>query len=72
MTVFLRLLYLSNITITKQTETSELGEAEVQLQPFATQQKEEGGQHNMLATSPLGKICYPLYWRMGGPQGQAG
>jgi len=72
MTVLLRLLYLSNITITKQTETSELWEAEVQLQPFATQQKEVGGQHNTPATSPLGKICYPLHWRMGGPQGKAG
>jgi len=40
------------------------------MQPFATRQKEVGGQHNTPATSPPGKICYPLYWMMGGSQGQ--
>jgi hypothetical protein len=31
-----------------------------------------GGQHHTLATLPLGKTPYPLYRRLGGPQGQSG
>jgi hypothetical protein len=30
-----------------------------------------GGQHHTLATLPLGKTWYPLYRRLGGPQGQS-
>jgi len=31
-----------------------------------------GGQHHALAVLPLGKTRYPLYWMLGGPQGQCG
>jgi len=31
-----------------------------------------GGQHHALAALPPGKIWYPLYRRLGGPQGQSG
>jgi len=31
-----------------------------------------GGQRHALAALPLGKTQYPLYWRLGGPQGQSG
>jgi hypothetical protein len=31
-----------------------------------------GGQHHTLATLPLGKTRYPLYRRLGGPQGWSG
>jgi hypothetical protein len=31
-----------------------------------------GGQHHAPATFPLGKTRYPLYKRLGGPQGWSG
>ena len=31
-----------------------------------------GGQRHALAALPLGKTWYPLYRRLGGPQGQSG
>ena len=31
-----------------------------------------GGQRHALAALPPGKTWYPLYWRMGGPQGRSG
>ena len=31
-----------------------------------------GGQHHVLASLPPGKTWYPLYRRLGGPQGQSG
>ena len=31
-----------------------------------------GGQHCVLAVLPPGKIWYPLYRRLGGPQGRSG
>jgi hypothetical protein len=31
-----------------------------------------GGQHHALAALPLGKTWYPLYRRLGGPQGWSG
>jgi hypothetical protein len=31
-----------------------------------------GGQHHALATLLLGKTCYPLYRRLGGPQDRSG
>jgi len=31
-----------------------------------------GGQHHTLATLPPGKIWYPLFRRLGGPQGRCG
>ena len=30
-----------------------------------------GGQHHASATLPLGKTRYPLYRRLGGPQGRS-
>ena len=31
-----------------------------------------GGQHHALAALPPGKTRYPLFWRLGGPQGRSG
>jgi hypothetical protein len=33
---------------------------------------EVGGQHHTLAALPQGKTQYPLYRRLGGPQGRSG
>jgi len=48
-------------------------EAEVWLQPFAMLELEVlGGQHHSLAALPLGNTWYPLYSRLGVPQGWSG
>jgi hypothetical protein len=49
------------------------GGVEVQLYSFVTSALEGvGGQHHAPAALPTGKTRYPLYRRLGGPQGRYG
>jgi hypothetical protein len=48
------------------------GGVEVKLYSFSTSALGGGGQHHALAALPPGKTRYPLYRRLGEPQGRSG